>query len=393
MNNNLIKEKVERKEKDIINLLKEMIAIESVSGQEAEMADYVKKEMLERGFDEVLTDSVGNILGRIGNGDRVILFDAHMDTVPVGDNESWNYPSDSGEIVDQEIYGRGSCDDKGCLAAFISAGEIIKELGLYDDWTIYITGTIMEEVCEGLALGNLLKEKEIEPDYVVIGESSELKVCRGHRGRVLLEAIFKGKAVHASVHDDGNHAIYKANPFIQAVPELNKKLPVDPDLGKGDICVTKVECESNSLNSTPSSCRVILDRRTTTADSRESILEELNNLPGAEEAEIRIVELKEKAYTGKVIEAEEYFPAWTLPEDHEIVKAGAAAFEDLYNKKADIDVWGFSTDGNYSMGKKGIPTLGFGPGDMSLCHAVNERLDLDQFIKAISFYAALPAYL
>ena len=391
MNNNKIEEKIEEKEQDIINLLKEMIAIKSVSGQEAEMADYVKKEMLERDYDEVLTDSVGNILGRIGNGDKVILFDAHMDTVPVVDNETWDYPSDSGKIVDQEMYGRGSCDDKGCLAAFISAGEIIKELGFYEDWTIYITGTIMEEVCEGLALGNLLKE--IEPDYVIIGEPSELKVCRGHRGRVLLEAIFKGKAVHASVHDDNNHAIYKANPFIQAVPKLNKKLPVDSDLGQGDICVTKVECESNSLNSTPSSCRVILDRRTTTTDSRESILEELKNLPGAEDAEIRIVELEERAYTGKVIEAEEYFPAWTLPKDHKIVKAGATAFEELFDKKADIDVWGFSTDGNYSMGKKGIPTLGFGPGDMSLCHAENERLDLDQFFKAISFYAALPAYL
>lgn len=390
---NLIKEKIKSKEQESISLLEEMIKISSVSGQEAEMADYVKNQMLKRGFDEVLTDSVGNILGRIGNGDKVILFDAHMDTVPVGENESWDYPSDSGEVVDREIYGRGSCDDKGCLAAFILAGEIIKELDLYKDWTIYVTGTIMEEVCEGLALGNLLEEKEIEPDYVVIGESSELKVCRGHRGRVLLEAIFEGKAVHASVHEDNNHAIYKATPFIQAVPELNNNLPVDSDLGKGDICVTKVECQSNSLNSTPSSCRVILDRRTTTADTRESILEELYNLPGAENAVIRIVELKEKAYTGKVIEAEEYFPAWTLPEDHKIVKAGAAAFEELFDIKADIDVWGFSTDGNYSMGKKEIPTVGFGPGDMSLCHAVNERLDLDQFIKAISFYAALPAYL
>ncbi len=393
MDISLIEKKIKEKEEEIIAVLKKMIQLESKSGQEEEMAQFLADEMRRRNYDQVEFDSVGSVLGRVGQGDNVMLFDAHLDTVVAGEEAEWKHPPYEGKRVEGNIWGRGSCDDKGPLAAFLLTGELIKELGLYEDWTFYFSGTVMEEVCEGITLGHLLEEKEINPDYVVIGEASELKICRGHRGRILLEANFAGQALHASDHNDKDHAIYKALPFISAVPNLDKKLPEDPDLGQGDICVTKVECQSNSLNSTPANCKVILDRRTTTKDSKESVLQELAELPGAEEAQTKIRDFQGQSYRGVDIEAEEFYPAWIMAEDNKLIQAGIKAYENATNKEAEVDVWGFSTNGNYSQGKEGIPTIGFGPGEMELCHALNERLNLEQFWPAVKFYTMLPNYL
>lgn len=378
---------------ELVDLLQRLIQTPSITGQEGQVAKLVEAEMQKYGYDEIIKDQIGNVVGRIGNGKKIILFDAHMDTVPTGDASEWASDPFAANIKDGVIYGRGACDDKGCLAAFLYAGKAIKELDLAGEFTIYVAATVMEEDCEGVAIGSFLTETGIKPDYVVIGESSEFRICHGHRGRALLEAIFKGKPKHASVHDDSDNPIYKAMDFVQAVPELNLRLGVDPILGKGDICVTKIECKTNSLNTTPSECRVIMDRRTTTLDSRESILKELSELPNSELAEIKIINFEEKSYTDQVVVGEEYFPAWILDSNHPLIESGVRAYRDLYQTEPKVDVWSFSTDGTHTMGNAGIPTMGFGPGEGKYCHSVEDQLSIDELIKATAFYALLPIYL
>ncbi len=385
-----IKKFIKENKKNIKETTKNLINISSDTGNEAEMAAEVKKIMKRFDYDEIKEDSLGNVIGRIGEGSKKIIFDAHMDTVPSGDDSNWTTDPYQGTFKGDKLYGRGACDDKGSLVSFLYTGKAIKKLNLADEFTVYISASIMEETCEGVALGKMLDEQNIDPDFAVVGEPSDFKICRGHRGRMLLEAVFSGKSVHASVHEDDNHAIYKATPFIEAVKDLNKRLPEDPVLGKGDICVTKVEVETNSLNSTPTKCRVIMDRRTTTVDSKDSVLKELSELSGAEEAEISLMTFNDETYKGSEIKAEEYFPAWILDEKHELIEAGKKAFEEYYREKPNIDVWGFSTNGNYTMGKAGIPTLGFGPGKGENCHINDEYIDINDVAEAIGFYSLLP---
>lgn len=377
----------------IQDLVKELVEVPSESGSERRIESVVADTMEELGYDEILKDETGNVVGKIGGGPRVILFDAHMDTVPVGDKSDWDTGPFEGRVKDGRLFGRGACDDKGPLAALLFAGKTIKELGLAENFTVYVSSSVMEETCEGVALGNFLEESGVEPDFAVVAEASELRITRGHRGRALIQAKFDGKPVHASNHEDSNHAIYKANEFIGGVKQLDDDLPEDPVLGEGDVCVTKVEVDTNSLNSTPSECRVFMDRRTTTLDSRESILEEIQTLPGAGEAEIEIKTFEGRTHKNEEIKSEEYYPAWVLEEDHELIDAGRESYRDYFGEDLSVGVWGFSTNGNYTMGKENIPTIGFGPGNPKYCHGPDERINLEEVIQATGFYALLPHHL
>lgn len=384
-----IQDFVSRERGNLLSFLKDLIAIESISGNEEAVVKRAAEEMRACGFDEVFFDSMGNVIGRIGSGEKIILFDAHLDTVEV-DKERWNSDPFTPVEKDGKIYGRGAVDDKGSFACLVYAGKALKELDLEHSFTVYITGSISEEDCEGLAVGSFLEEYNIKPDYTVIAEASECTICRGHRGRALVEAQFRGTPVHASIHDQGENPIEKALPFIKAIQELDKSFPEDGPLGSGDAAVTNVSCRSISLNTLPSGCTVVVDRRLTTRDSRESVLEEMKYLPGAGDGEIRYIHYKEKSYNGYPKETEEYFPSWVIDEQHELVTGASECFRELYGTEPVVKVWGFSTNGNYTMGSANIPTIGFGPGRENQAHADNEHVEIEQLIKAVPFFAYLP---
>jgi len=309
------------------------------------------------------------------------------------DNKNWDTDPFSPVIADNYIIGRGAMDDKGPLSCIIWAGKIIKDLNLAEDYTIYITTSVSEETCEGLALGNFLKEYEIDPDYVVIAEASDLKICRGHRGRALVKATFSGKSVHASMHSRGDNPFDKALPFAQAVKKLDKNLDDDNILGAGDVVVTKVNSNNTSLNTLPSQTEVIMDRRTNSIDTKKSIIKEFKNLPNGDSADIEFLMYEDESYNGYQKRGEEYFPSWILPEEDALIQSGINTYKVLFKKEPEVTVWGFSTNGTYTMGKAGLKTIGFGPGIESYAHAENERVKIDDLIKAVSFYSYLPVSL
>ncbi|MCP5103658.1 MAG: M20/M25/M40 family metallo-hydrolase, partial [bacterium] len=186
--------------------LSKLVKIKSLSlGEENVMAE-LKRQMEDAGFDEVRIDPLGNVIGRIGSGSKILAIDAHMDTVDVGNLENWDFDPFSGEIKDGFVYGRGTVDQEGGAAAFVTAGKILKESNFDKDLTIYFVGSVMEEDCDGLCWKYIVEEDKIKPDVVISTEPTNLNIYRGHRGRMEIAVSFKGVSAHGSAPERGKNA-------------------------------------------------------------------------------------------------------------------------------------------------------------------------------------------
>lgn len=377
-------------EPDLVTFLREMIAIPGESSHEEEIVSRIEREMRKVGFDEVRIDGMGNILGRVGSGKRVIMMDSHTDTVGVGDPKEWKWDPYQGKVENGYVYGRGACDQRAGMACMVYAVKLIRELGLLGDYTLWVVGSVQEEDSDGLSWLYILREDGIHPELVVITEPSSLQVYRGHRGRMEIEVHLRGRSCHASAPERGENPIYKMNTLIHDIERLNSRLKCDPFLGKGTVAVTEIRSLSPSLCAVPSSCTIHLDRRLTAGETKESAIAEIRALPSAEYAEIEVLEYKQPSYTGLVYPMEKYYPTWVLEEDHPAVRAAVETFEQIDGTTPVVDKWTFSTNGVGSMGICGVPTMGFGPGDEVDAHSVGERVSIEHLVKAVQLYAAFP---
>ena len=215
--------------------LSRLVQIKSLSAQERDVQLELKRQMEEAGFDEVFIDGLGNVIGRIGNGKRILAIDGHMDTVDIGNKDNWEFDPLGGEIRDGYVHGRGTVDQEGGPAAFVTAGKILKELGFNRDLTIYFVGSVMEEDCDGLCWKYIVEEDKIRPDFVISTEPTNLNIYRGHRGRMEMQVHFYGVSAHGSAPERGKNAIYMASKVALEVEKLNERLKFDEFLGKGSI--------------------------------------------------------------------------------------------------------------------------------------------------------------
>ncbi|HNX45015.1 MAG TPA: YgeY family selenium metabolism-linked hydrolase [Bacteroidales bacterium] len=369
--------------------LSRLVKIRSVSLGEQDVAEELKRQMREAGFDEVRTDGLGNVIGRIGNGKRVLAFDGHIDTVDVGNRANWSFDPFSGEIRDGYVHGRGSVDQKGGPAAFITAGRILKELAFDRDLTLYFTGTVMEEDCDGLCWKYLVEEEKIRPGFVVITEPTNLNIYRGQRGRMEMEVAFRGVSAHGSAPERGKNAIYMASRACLEIEKLNEKLTTDPFLGKGSVTVTEMLSGSPSLCAVADYARIHLDRRLTRNETKESAAAEIREIVKDMDASPGVLFYEETSYTGMRYGMEKYYPAWQMAEDHPLVVDACLAFRELFGREPLVDKWTFSTNGVTINGFYDIPCIGFGPGNEALAHAPDERVPVSDLVAASAFYAAL----
>ena len=377
-------------EADIVAFLRDLIAIPAESSHEGPVIQRIRQEMEKCGFDEIRIDPMGNILGRIGSGKTVIMMDSHTDTVGVGDPKEWGWDPYKGKVEDGYIYGRGACDQRAGMASMVYAGKIIKDLGLVGDYTLWVVGSVQEEDCDGLPWLYILKEDGIRADCVVITEPSSLRIYRGHRGRMEIEVHLRGRSCHASAPERGDNPIYKMSHLVLEVEKLNTRLHGDAFLGKGTIAVTEIRSVSPSLCAVPGACSIHLDRRLTAGETKESAVAEVKALPGAEDAEVEILNYDTPSYTGLRYPMEKYYPTWVLDEAHPLAQAAIATYEALWKKAPIVDKWTFSTNGVGSMGLMGVPTIGFGPGEEDVAHSVVERVPIRDLVEAAQFYAAFP---
>ena len=390
MNREKLAALAQKYEGEMVAFLRDLIAIPAESCQEGPVIARIRQEMEKVGFDEIRIDPMGNILGRIGNGQTVIAMDSHTDTVGIGDPKEWKWDPYQGKVEDGYIFGRGACDQRAGMASMVYAGKLIRELGLLGDYTLWVVGSVQEEDCDGLCWLYILQEDGIRPDCVVITEPSKLGIYRGHRGRMEIEVHLRGKSCHASAPERGANPVYKMARLVEEVERLNCRLKDDPFLGKGTIAVTEIRSLSPSLCAVPGACSVHLDRRLTAGETKESAVAEVRALPGAEDAEIEILTYEVPSYTGLRYPMEKYYPTWVLDESDPLCEAAVATFRDIFDREPVVDKWTFSTNGVASMGLKGVPTIGFGPGEEEVAHSVIERVPIQHLVDAAQFYAAFP---
>ena len=389
-----IKNYVKGQEEEIVQFLKDFIAIDSTTYHEGNAVQFLAKKMKEFGFDEVRVDKVGNVMGRVGSGKTVLMYDSHIDTVEPGDPADWGMNPLEAQMEEGKVLrGRGAVDDKGCLTGITYAGKALKALGLDKDFTLWVSGSISEEDVEGSCVKAMLEENpDIKPDFVLVAEASNGRVIRGHKGRALIKITVPGKCAHASTAWRGDNALIKALPIMERVDKFQDFVE-DPFLGKGSIEVTKVDCKTPSLNTIPGEAVITCDRRISCGESIDDLLNKVaqfyKDIPGVTAA---IDTEKVQTYTGYDITCVDYFPSWVMAEDHPLIQAGVDAFTGLWDEKPAVEAWEFCTNATHMCGRLGIPSIGYGPGDDSLCHSTQDKVPVDDLLKAIDFYAALPLF-
>lgn len=371
--------------RELVEFTQDLVRIKSLSGHEGEIIKFIEKKMIALGYDEVTIDSMGNVVGRIGNGEKAILFDSHVDTVDVKDEVSWDIPPFSGTIVDGRLHGRGSVDMKSGVAASIYAGAIAKNLGLASGRTIYVSCSVFEEDCDGENLKHLFKELNIKPNFVVICEPSNNKITLGHKGKAQISIKTHGVSAHGSAPEMGINAIYEMAEIIQRVDRANLEL-MKKDGIRGTLVMSRISSVSASLNAVPSECEVYLDRRMIPGETEEAIRQEMDQLIKGKNATWEVGTLHRKSWTGMEIKYEPFHLAWKIDLNHELSKACIAAYRESFgDEPTEYDFWDFSTNAVTPV-SMGIPTIGFGPGEYKLAHVKNESCEVHQILEACSFY-------
>ena len=375
-------------QQELIEFTQSLVRLQSYSGQEEPVIRAVEQRMKALGYEEVVIDSMGNLLGRIGSGDKSILFDSHADTVAVNDEAEWQVPPFSGEIVDGRLYGRGSVDMKSSVAASIYAGALAHKLGYTSGKTVYVSCTVFEEDCDGENLKHLFKELKLRPDYVVICEPSRNVIALGHKGKAQVAIKTHGVSAHGSAPEKGVNAIYEMAEIIQRVEKTNAAL-MKKDKPRGTLVMSKISSVSASLNAVPSECEVYLDRRTVPGEMEADIRKEMDALVQGKNATWAVGTLQRKSWTGLDITYEPFHSAWKIAMEHELTQACIAAYrENFGSEPADFDFWDFSTNAVTPV-SLGIPTIGFGPGEYKLAHMRDENCPVDQIVGACGFYTKL----
>ncbi len=385
--------RVEANRENIIQFMLDLVGIPSMNSQIEAVGKRMGEEMTKLGFDEVRFDKMGNMMGRIGNGPKVIVYDTHIDTVGISDPDAWKWDPFKGKIENGRLFARGACDEKNSTPGMVYGLAIARDLGLLDGYTAWCFGN-MEEECDGIAPNTFVEvDPGVRPDFVVIGEPTKMLVYRGHKGRVEMKVVAKGRSAHAASNHLGDNAIYKLLPIIAGIRDLEPQLGDHEFLGHGKITVSDMHVKTPSLNAVPDEAVIYIDRRVTFGETVDAVIEQVRALIPPEHKDSVTVEMlyyDVPSYTGFVYEVDKYFPAWAYEDSHPFVQAATETRNLIGYPEAPTSKWNFSTNGIYWAGKAGIPSIGFGPGEEETAHTVNDSVILDDVVKATEFYALLP---
>ena len=384
----------ERKD-TVLSLCTSLIRERSYSGEENKVAEVMAGFCRENGFDFIETDRYGNCVCGIkgkGAGPRV-LFDGHIDTVPVPDKSAWKHDPFGAEIVDGKMYGRGTSDMKGAVAAMLAAAAFFAEQTDREfNGEICVAGVVHEECFEGVAAREI--SKNWNPDYVVIGEATNLDLKIGQRGRGELVVETFGVPAHSANPQKGVNAVYKMMKVVQALQGYEP--PVHPFLGPGIMELTDiVSSPYPGASVVPDYCRATYDRRLLAGETKESVLEGIEAIlePLKEEdpdlkVKVSFARGEERCYTGETIEGERFFPGWVFSEKEDFIQKVYGELKAEGFSPA-ITKYDFCTNGSHYAGEAGIKTIGIGPSLETLAHTIDEYIELDQLYGAVSSYLAV----
>ena len=335
MDNNKIREAAESYKADMTRFLREIVKHPGESCDEKAHITRIAEEMRKLGFDKVEIDPMGNVLGYMGTGEKLIAFDAHIDTVGIGNRDNWTFDPYEGYENDEEIGGRGVSDQCGGIVSAVYGAKIMKDLGLLSDkYTALVVGTVQEEDCDGLCWQYIIKEDKVRPEFVVSTEPTDGGIYRGQRGRMEIRVDVKGVSCHGSAPERGDNAIYKMADILQDIRALNENDASDgqavkglvkmldaqynPEwkearfLGRGTVTTSQIFYTSPSRCAVADSCSVSLDRRMTAGETWESCLDEIRALPSVkkygQDVTVSMYDYARPSYTGLTYPIECYFP-------------------------------------------------------------------------------------
>ena len=425
-----IKAAAEGYKDDMIRFLRAMISHPSESCEEKAVIACIKAEMEKLGYDRVEVDGLGNVIGWMGDGERIVAIDSHVDTVGIGNRENWTHDPYEGYETDEIIYGRGASDQEGGLASAVYGVKIMKDLNLIPGgYRIMVVGSVQEEDCDGMCWQYIVNKDGIRPEFVISTEPTDGGIYRGQRGRMEIRVDVRGVSCHGSAPERGDNAIYKMADILQDIRALNNNGCDDstairglvkmldpkynPDhfedarfLGRGTCTVSQIYFTSPSRCAVADSCSVSVDRRMTAGETWNSCLDEIRNLPAVkkygEDVQVSMYMYDRPSWTGEVYETEAYFPTWINRENAAHVKALVDAHKALFGDERIgapsamgtragrplTDKWTFSTNGVAIQGRYGIPCVGFGPGAESQAHAPNEITWKQDLVTCAALYAA-----
>lgn len=376
--------------REITSFAQDLVRIKSYSGGEEEIISFISRKMKLLGYDRVNIDSMGNLLGTVGDGSETILFDSHVDTVTADDADQWDRPPFSGEIREGMLYGRGSVDMKSSVAASVYAGALASRAGLIDGKTILVSCTVNEEDCDGENLKHLFKEFDLNPGAVIICEPSDNRISLGHKGKAQVNIKTVGVSAHGSAPEKGVNAIYEMADIIGRVERLNSDLSGKARSGR-TVVMSRISSKSASLNAVPSECEVYLDRRLVPGESEDDIRREMDALVSGKNAHWEIDTIVRRSFTGKEISYKPFHTAWEIGVDHPLTRKCISAYHATFGNNPDgFEFWDFSTNAVTPV-SMGIATIGFGPGDYKMAHMRDEKCSVDQIVDACRFYINLIA--
>jgi putative selenium metabolism hydrolase len=375
----------------------DLVRIPGLPGEEEAVARRVREEMEALGLDEVRVDEVGNVLGVArGRGEGPpILLACHLDVVDEGDHGAWEHPPFSGAVEGGFLHGRGAMDIKGPLALQTYAAAALAGRAPGD---VLVAHTVMEER-GGLGMHRLLASGVLEPAAVVVGEATHGDVCIGHRGRAEMEIEIRGVAGHASAPERARNALDLLGPALDAVRWLASRQESDPVLGPATLAPTAVESSPGTRNVIPDRVVVALDWRILPGDDRDVLLRRLREAvaarvgeqpPGGRGVEVRMATERQRSWTGVEEERDLLTPGFLMDSEDGLVRAAADAVGRRDGEgPASVRPWTFATDGGWTRGVFGIPTIGFAPGEERFAHTNRERLDVEEARWAFSRHVPL----
>ena len=382
----------------LIYLCQEFVRIPSLSGKEEKMARSVAASARALGYDQVDLDHYGNVLMRVRfseEGPRLLLH-AQMDHVDPGDSADWSFYPYSAEISRKRIYGTGSMDQKGSLAAMILAGAFLKE----DDrrgelrGELIVAGAVQQECFDALAARAIVSAAR--PDAVVIGDASGLELVRGQPGRAKIALQIDGQMAHVLSPAYGVNAAEKMLVVLDAIKRKYVP-PLDPFLGEGTLVLTGLSTHPDVLEKViPNRCVATFVKRTLLGETRTDSIEQIKRLVAFLKKKDKDLALKifiatteGRCYTGAPLATEQFVQAWLLPLDHPFLNAAQQWLRQAGLEGQISSSPGFGTSGALYGGEQGIPTLIFGASRPEQAHRVDEYVDIDQLHQACEGYAAI----
>ncbi len=372
----------------LIQFTRDLVQIPSVLGDENRVAERVVAEMKFLGFDTVEVDSAGSVVGVIecGSEEPVVLLDAHMDTVDVYPRDAWARDPFGGDLEDGCIWGRGSSDMKGALAAMQYGASQIDRERL--DGRVVVSASVGEELIEGAAMRTVMQR--FGGDFVIIGEASQLDLVRAGRGRAEFVISTHGRPAHAASPELGDNAVHRMRAVIEEIERL--PMPRDEFVGPGIMCLTDIISIPHPAHSVvPSGCRATYERRTVPGETQEQLVQELREAcerAGEPDSDVDFALTDYTSYTGVHWERPKWFAPWQLQEDHPVVQAAARGLRSVGLEPA-MKSYQFCTNAAYSAGYAGIPTVGFGPGREDQAHVIDEHLEVSQLLAAAHGYRGI----